>query len=514
MLSDQDLQKKIQILTNKLRLENFDEVISEASVLLKKNKHQLVFNILCLAYQSKGEFKNSEKIMDEALALNPNNPYFLNNMGITQHKMDNLLKAEEYFLRGLKIVPNYINILNNIGNLKKDLDETDKALDYYKKSLSINPNVTQTLLNISLCYQSLGDFVEAKNCLNKLLKIDPNYTTADRLISSMTKYEKKNNHLEDMIKKATKKNLNNFQQANLFFALGKAFEDLKDYDQSFDNYKKGNKLLKKLINFEIGNEKKDFENIKKIFSNNYNNINLSNSRKIIFIVGMPRSGTSLVEQILSSHNNVYGGGELVFLKKILNDRIFSDLKNKDILSKMNESFFQELANEYLEKISQIDNSDKVFTDKAPLNFRYIGFIKKLFPNSKIINCNRNSLDVCWSNYKNFFGESLPFTNSMNDLANYFKLYKNLINFWDNKFPKDIYQMNYELLVNDSLNEVKKMLSFCELNWDPNCMKHEKNKKTIKTASASQARKPINKTGLKTFEPFKKHLIDLNKMLEN
>ena len=229
---------------------------------------------------------------------------------------------------------------------------------------------------------------------------------------------------------------------------------------------------------------------------------------------MPRSGTSLVEQILSSHNNVYGGGELVFLKKILNDKIFSNLKNKDILSKMNESFFQELANEYLEKISQINNSDKVFTDKAPLNFRYIGFIKKLFPNSKIINCNRNSLDVCWSNYKNFFGESLPFTNSMNDLANYFKLYKNLINFWDNKFPKDIYQMNYELLVNDSLNEVKKMLSFCELNWDPNCMKHEKNKKTIKTASASQARKPINKAGLKTFEPFKKHLIELTTMLEN
>ena len=265
----------------------------------------------------------------------------------------------------------------------------------------------------------------------------------------------------------------------MFFALGKAFEDLKDYDRSFDNYQKGNNLLKKLINFEIENEKKDFENIKKIFSNNYKNITLNNSRKIIFIVGMPRSGTSLVEQILSSHNNVYGGGELVFLKKILNDKIFSTLESKDILPKMNESFFQELANEYLEKISQIDNSDKTFTDKAPLNFRYIGFIKKMFPNSKIINCNRNSLDICWSNYKNFFGESLPFTNSMKDLANYFKLYKNLINFWDNKFPKDIYQMNYELLVNDSLNEVKKMLSFCELNWDPNCMKHEKNKKQLK-----------------------------------
>ncbi len=514
MLSDQDLQKKIQILTNKLRLNNFDDVISEALILLKKNKHQLLFNILCLAYQSKGEFKNSEKIMDEALSLNPNNPYFLNNMGVTQHKMDNLLKAEEYFLRGLKIVPNYINILNNLGNLKKDLDKTNEALDYYKKSLSINPNVTQTLLNISLCYQSLGNFTESKNCLNNLLKIDPNYTTADRLISSMTKYEKQNNHLKDMIKKTSQKNLNDFQRANLFFALGKAYEDLKDYDQSFNNYTKGNNLLKKTINFNIENEKKDFENIKKLFSNDYSNINLDNSRQIIFIVGMPRSGTSLVEQILSSHHNVYGGGELVFLKKILSDKIFFNLKNKDTTFEINENLFQKISDEYLKKISQINDTEKVFTDKAPLNFRYIGFIKKMFPNSKIINCNRNSLDICWSNYKNFFGENLPFTNDMSDLANYYKLYQNLINFWEKKFPKDIYQMNYEALVNDSLNEVKKLLSFCELNWDPNCMKHEKNEKTIKTASASQARQPINKTGLKTFEPFKNHLITLSKLLEN
>ena len=114
MLSNVQIQKKINALSNKLNLGNYQEVISEASLLLKKNKHQVFFNILCLAYQGIKEFGKSEAVMNEALKLNPNNPYFLNNMGTTQHKMGNFKAAEDYFLRGLKIVPNYINILNNL----------------------------------------------------------------------------------------------------------------------------------------------------------------------------------------------------------------------------------------------------------------------------------------------------------------------------------------------------------------------------------------------------------------
>jgi len=515
MLSDHQVQKKIEILSNKLNLGNFEEVITEASILIKKNKHQVLFNILSLAYQSKGELKKSETIMDEALKLNPNNPYFLNNMGTTQHKLGKFILAEEYFLRGLKIVPNYINILNNIGNLKKDLDQTNDALNYYKKSLSINPKVIQTLLNISICYQSLGNFDEAKNHLKNLLKVDPKFTIADRLISSMIKYKEGSNHINEMIKKSTQLKLNNYQQANLFFALGKAYEDLKQYEQSFKNYSQGNDLLKKIINFKIEDEKEEFEKIKKISLSFNQKLKLKNSRKLIFIVGMPRSSTSLIEQILSSHKSVYGGGELMFLKKIISNKFLDniDYKSQNIINNA-ENLFQEIHDEYIENISQINNTDDVFTDKTPLNFKYIGFIKKIFPNSKIINCKRNNLDVCWSNFKNFFAESLPFTNNLNDLANYYKLYENLMKFWEDKFPNQIYHMNYDQLIENSEIEIKKILNFCELDWDANCMKHEQNTKTIKTASASQARQPINKTGLKTSEPFKDYLSDLSNMLNS
>ncbi len=515
MLSDIQIQKKITSLTNKLNLGNYDEVIKETSILLRKNKHQVFFNILCLAHHAIGDFTESEKIMDEALKLNPHNPYFLNNMGITQHKIGNLKKAENYFLKGLEIAPKYINILNNLGNLKSDLDQTNEAINYYKKSLSINAKSTETLLNISICYQSLGNFNEAKNHLFELLKINPKFTIADRLISSMLKYEVNDNHLKDMIKKIQEYKFDNNQLANLYFAIGKAYEDLKEYDKSFKNYDNGNNLLKIESNFNIESEKETFSKIKKIFSNSFKTSNFNKPRKFIFIVGMPRSGTSLIEQILSSHNNVHGGGELIYLRNIINRNFLNviDADMQNIIEAM-ENRFKDSYDDYFNKISLINNSNKAFTDKTPLNFRYIGFIKKIFPDSKIINCNRNSLDVCWSNYKNYFGESLPFTNNLNDLGNYFKMYEDLMKFWKNIFKTEIYDIYYDKLIENSEDEIKKLLKFCDLEWDPNCIKHEKNSKTIKTASATQARKPINRSGLKTYKPFESYLKDLSKILNN
>jgi hypothetical protein len=509
MLSDIQIQKKINALSNKLNLGNYQEVITEAGLLLKKNKHQVFFNILCLAYQGIGELDKSEAVMNEALKLNPNNPYFLNNMGTTQHKMGNFKVAEDYFLRGLKIVPNYINILNNLGNLKKDLDDTDEAINYYKKSLSINPNVVPTLLNISICYQSLGNYIEAMNHLNNLLKLSPDFTIADRLLSSMKDYKKGDKHLLEMSKKIDNLKLSDIQLANLFFALGKANEDLKEYNLSFDYYQKGNDILKKNSTFNINNEKKNFLKIKN-FNYHFNqDFKLDEKRKLIFIVGMPRSGTSLVEQILSSHKDIYGGGELTFLRNIINNK-FLDKKINDNIGIL----FQDAHNDYIDKISLINSSKKIFTDKTPLNFKYIGFIKKIFKNSKVIICKRNKYDICWSNYKNFFADNLPFNNNLNDLGNYYKLYEDLIKFWEDMFPNELFSMNYIRLIEDPELEIKKMLKFCELDWDPNCMKHEKNTKTIKTASVTQARKPINKLGLNTSAPFMNFLGELTKSMNN
>ena len=252
------------------------------------------------------------------------------------------------------------------------------------------------------------------------------------------------------------------------------------------------KFLAFIIAYNIRNSiKKDiklFENIKKIFSLTESYKFTENKKKIIFILGMPRSGTSLVEQIIASHNNVYGGGEIFMLSKFFQNNIERDNQlNKDALI--------DFQNEYMYHISSIDSSNKSFTDKAPLNFRWIGFIISLFPNSKIVHCTRSKIDNCWSIYKNNFDGNIDFSNDLEDLASYYNLYENLMSFWNKKYSNKIYNLSYEDLINDQNSQIKNLIKFCELDWDQNCLNFHKNSKTIKTVSFAQARKPIYKSSI-------------------
>ena len=509
MITDEQLKKKINILTNKLKASLFDQVITEAKNLLNKRSHQVLYNILSVAYQSLGKFDLSVNIMEEALSKNPNNPFFLNNMGISQHKLKYFKKAEEYFKKGLEAAPKYINILNNLGNLKKDLNLTDEAIHYYLESIKIDDRLPETLLNLANVYNSIGKFEEAKIHFKKVLKINPTYTEAHRLISEITKYKIGDTHFEEMLSEITNQNYSPMQLAHLHFGIGKAYSDMNDYENSFNNYYTANNHLKEIIKYDIKRDIIKFKNIKKFFSN-YQKISVKkNEKKIIFIVGMPRSGTSLTEQIISSHKDVFGGGELSFLddiigKKILKNDKVKDFNNPDLLKLI----FEDSQDEYISQISEFDSSNNTFIDKSPLNFKYIGFIKGIFPNSKIINCNRNPVDICWSNYKNFFTGSLPFTNDLSDLTEFYNIYNDLINFWNSFLEKKIYNLNYNSLIQNPRNEIQRILKFCQLDWDENCLSHELNTKSIKTASFTQARKPIYKSAIGSSENYQIYLKEL------
>jgi tetratricopeptide (TPR) repeat protein len=511
MLSNIELKKKVDKITNKLKAGLFDEVILDAKTLLKKTKHPILFNILSITFQSKGEFDNSVKIMEDALELNPRNVLHMNNIAISYHKLEKFEDAEKYFLRGLELDPNYISILNNIGNLKKDLNLIDEAINYYKKSLTIENNILETHFNLASIYQSTGELQKSKEHLKKTLEINPNFVEADGVLSLITKYDKNNEHFKTMLKKVSNSKLNNNKLFHLHFALGKCYEDIKDYKNAFFHFDKGNSIKKKITNYNIQEDIKKFEKIKNIFKN-YKNIKIKkNKRKIIFILGMPRSGTSLTEQILSSHSDVYGGGELPFIPSIINKKF---LQNKDIknFNEINdlEKKLSSSQDQYLTLASSLDNSEKSFTDKTPLNFRYIGFLINIFPDLKIINCKRNPVDICWSNFKNNFAGQINFSNDLEDLAKYYNQYESIIKFWKKYFLNNIYDLNYENLVSNSETEIKNLIKFCELDWDPNCLKHYENKRMIKTVSFNQARKPIYKSAIKSSNAYEKYLDKLVK----
>jgi hypothetical protein len=299
------------------------------------------------------------------------------------------------------------------------------------------------------------------------------------------------------------------------FALGKAYDDLKDSEMAIKFLSLGNKIMnKRKSNID---EQIDITNsIKNAFEDINLNINhkIFSNKKIIFICGMPRSGSTLVEQIISTHNKVYGAGEILFLSSVIKDNFFNGTKlDKQKIAKLQNSPKNLINEQYFEKISSLNFDQKVLTDKALINFKWIGFIKIFFPNSKIIHCKRDPKDNCLSIYKNnFSSHSMNWAYDQKNISNYHNNYSSLMQFWNSKIPEFIHTIEYEKLISDKKNEIKKLLEFCDLEMDDNCFNHHKNTKTqIKTVSISQARQAVYSSSVHSSDNYQDHL---KEMFEN
>ena len=502
VITDEILKKKYDKLYKKFAKGEFLEVIDGCKRVLKKRKHQLFFNLLSIAYQKNGKIEKSIDVMREALSLNPNHPNFLNNIGTCFYKLHKYSEAEKYFKRGLEIDKRHLNILNNLGNLKRETFKIEESINFYKKVLDIQKDAVPTLFNLVGIYRITNQKEESKLYCKKIIELNKKLTDADRQYSLVHKYSENDPHLNEMIKKINDDDLNNIEKIHLYYGVHKAYEDLKDYENAFKFLKKGNELLKQETKYNFSKDEKRINNYMNLYKK-IKHIKISGThRDLIFIVGMPRSGSSLIEQILTSHKKVFGGGEIPYIQEITNKIIDEE--------KIDVSLLDHYKNEYLTLVSELDNSLSVFTDKELLNFYNVGLILTLFPSAKIINCTRNPVDNCWSIYKNFFPIKTEFVNDFKDIAKFYRLYLNTMKFWQKEFPKNIFNLNYETLIENPKDQIEKILNFCDLEWDENVMSHHKSSRIIRTLSFDQANKPISKKVSNTIENYKSMIGDLIK----
>ena len=518
-MSKEQIKLKVQKLVNHFNNKNYLFVIRETGNLLKKlPNNSFLMNLIGSSFQKINELEKAKKIFEDIISIEPSNIAAYNNLANTLKTLKDLKSAEINYKKALEIDPNFSNALQNYANLKFELNNYEESIKLYTKAILNDPKNYLIYYNLGLVYQSIGKFKDAKKNLTQVIKLNPKFTNADKILSRFTKYKKEDPHISDMETRLNKESLDNYSKANILFSLGKAYEDIENFDESFGYLESANKLLKKITEYKFDKDKLIFDNLKKIFNNlNFKKV-ISNEdgKKYIFIVGLPRSGTSLTEQILSSHSNVYGAGELTHLadsiKKIFfkNNNILSD----DLNQFKDNSFKEKILNSYNQNINNFNIKENYLTDKNPLNFLWIGFIKIIFPNAKIIHVKRNLKDNFFSIYKNSFDGNMNWCYDKDDLLNYCSNYSQLMKFWHDKIPNYIFDINYESLITNTKEEIVELLNFCDLSWENKCLEFYNTKRAIKTVSSAQARQPIYKSSINSFQNYNKYLAEYFLKLEN
>jgi tetratricopeptide (TPR) repeat protein len=483
----------------------------QIAISLKPDYAEAHYN-LGVVFQKNKQSDDAYLSYEKAIQLNHAYPQAHNNLGMLKLKKRDLDGAVKSFEWAVAYDPDYVEAQNNLGATFQELMIYENAKVQYEKALKINPNFAQALNNLGSVCEIFGLKDQAYKNYNKAIKIDPSYCEAHRNLSAIKQYKKNDSQINQLETLISNKTINISDRRNLNFALAKVHEDLGNNDQFLKFLKNGNQLRKQELNYSFSSSKNFHSNLLQAFKSPPELINQSNQKnsniRPIFILGMPRSGTTLVEQIISSHNQVFGAGELNTLKDIVTPILINHINSKN--KSINNQDIKSVRQQYLDSLIKLNTNEQIVTDKMPINFRFIGFIVSALPEAKIIHVRRDARATCWSNYKHYFSSGNGFTFDQEDLARFYGLYSEIMDFWQKLFPDKIYNLNYEKLTENQKTETEKLLKYCELEWDPKCLEFYNNDRGIKTASASQVRQKMyqgSSEAWKQFEPYIKTLID-------
>ena len=467
-------------------LMQFDAAIKSYKQALKiKPDYFDAYNNMGNALKKKGDSDAAIDCYKKALKIKPDYVDAYYNMGNTLDFIGEPVAAIDCYKKALKIKPNYVDAYYNMGNTLKDMSDPVAAIDCYKKALKIKPDYAEAYNNMGIALDDKGDPVAAIDCYKKALKIKPDYVDAYCSFSRLKQYKEHDEYFIKMQRLCLDPRSSDEERCHLNFALSKAAEDLSEIEQSFNYLKMGNELRSKIISYDIKQDIELFRQLKMAYPSIALQSTVEASEiKPIFILGMPRSGTTLVEQIISSHSKVTGAGELSYVSR------YGRSIARGVV-KPNDEIILDFRQRYIEALKIRSNSKSIVTDKMPHNFLYVGLIFSAFPDAKVIHVNRNPAATCWSNYKHYFTtKGLGYSYDLDNTVAYFGLYKDLMEFWMNHYGNRIYNLNYEDLTINQDAETRKLIKHLSLEWEDECLSPQQNKRAVLTASQQQVRQKV------------------------
>ena len=493
---------------NKLAEESYKNVLS------KDNKNVDALRLLGLLAFKNNNHDIAEKLLIRAIQLDPYFHLLWDNLAKVFRVQNKLEESKKAFENLIKLDPKNNEAFVALGTIYNKLAQYKDGINSYKKALKLNDNNARVYLSMGHALKTLGNRKECEDSYLKAIKLFPLSGEGYWSLANLKTYTFNESQIQAM-KSAIKEDMHEQEKIQMMFALGKAYESKKNFKESFKFYNDGNWMQRKTVEYNAEENSKSIDLTIDFFKQNKEQLNFDSgisSKDPIFILGLPRAGSTLLEQILSSHSMIEGTEELHNIMTIgRRIRTTNDSKNYlNNLLDLNKENISSYGNMYIDETRWARKDNNFFIDKMPNNFPHIGLIKMILPNAKIIDARRNPLDGCFSCFKQYFAKGQHFTYDLDDVARYYKDYLKIMKFWNNYFPDEIHTVCYENVINNPEQEVRLMLKYLGLDFEKSCMDFHKSSRPVKTASSEQVRQPIYKSGMNYWENYEDDLSTLVK----
>ena len=475
------------------------------------------YNDIGVVLEDLGQATEAVSYYEAALRIRPEYLDAMVNLGSLLLTLYRLADAERYFNSALAINRNNARALCGLGSIQLERGMTDDAYANFRMALHLDPAYEEVTVKMARLHERQGDYDEALSLLQPLMEghVNADAVTAFALLSPHL-------HLEDKAIGLLKCALDNggmpsAQEMAMHLTLGRLYDKKDEYDLAYRNFREGNDM--KSANYNHADHVRLVDALTRTYSmENLNQLAHAppSDRQSVFIVGMPRSGTSLAEQILAAHPDVQAAGELNTINGIaarLHDALQTGRPYPVAAMHLTPDTIEGFVRDYMDVLTDEGVDRPFFTDKMPHNFLHLGLIQQLFPNARVIHCVRDARDTCFSCYTYDFNGEHPYAYGLETLGEYYLQYQRLMKHWMSVLKIPIYQLDYEQLIDDQEQEIRRLVSFCGLEWNDRCLDFHASRRFVLTSSYDQVRRPIYNSSIGRWKHYERHIQPLLRVLE-
>ena len=505
-------------------------------------------------HHAAGRLEEAERLCRQVLQREPRNVDALRMLGLIAAAAGDLDEAENLLRQALAEAPDHIAALFELGRVLKELERPDDAIDVYKtlielqpdnprahyrlagvlapaalteqsaaayrRCLELDPRHPGAWLGLGHMLKTLGQQSEGIAAYRRCLAIEPEFGEAWFSMANLKTYRFDDAEIAEMRQRLESDTVNETSRVNFLFALARAYEDRRDYATAWQYYEQGNARQRLLVSYDPVLTETVNDDLIAFFAADFfrSHAGVGNpDPSPIFILGMPRSGSTLVEQIIASHSRVEGTSELPYigrLTKSLNRNRADGMRYPEVLNELEPRHFSRLGQNYLDmaRMHRVEGTPH-FIDKMPNNFPLVGFIHAILPNAKIIDARRHPLDACTGNLRQLYARGQAFSYDQTDIGEYYLQYQRMMDHWDQVLPGKVLHVQYEDVVADLPRQVERILNYLELPWEDACLDYHATQRAVRTASSEQVRQPIYTSGIGYWRHYETQLEELREVLE-